>query len=142
MTLRPPFLHHPFIWNNATWSQGQSARKMLLATTLQIKVTHLCTYQYTGHRWGLVGINCDLHVNFDPRGGAFDLSPHNLCHEVRMAAKKVLVSWRSLHGCRKRGARGAQPPPPPPPPQFFGLGGGGTGGTKKWYQHLQVSNKY
>ena len=35
-------------------------------------------------------------VNFDPRGAAFDLSPHNLCHEVRMAAKKVLVSWRSL----------------------------------------------
>ena len=35
-------------------------------------------------------------MNFDPRGGAFDLSPHNLCHEVRMAAKKVLVSWRSL----------------------------------------------
>ena len=29
------------------------------------------------------------------------------------------------------------PPPPPPPTQFFGLGG--TGGTKKWYQHLQVS---
>ena len=26
-----------------------------------------------------VGINRDLHVNFDPRGGAFDLSPHNLC---------------------------------------------------------------
>ena len=25
-----------------------------------------------------VGINPDLHVNFDPRGGAFDLSPHNL----------------------------------------------------------------
>ena len=24
--------------------------------------------------------------------------------------------------------------------QFFGLGG--TGGTKKWYQHLQVINKY
>ena len=46
-----------------------------------------------GHRWGLVGINCDLHVNFDLRGGAFDLSPHNLCHEVR---KEVLVSWRSL----------------------------------------------
>ena len=43
-----------------------------------------------------MGINRDLHVNFDPRGGAFDLSPHNLCHEVRMAAKKVLVSWRSL----------------------------------------------
>ena len=37
---------------------------------------------------GLVGINRDLHVNFDPRGGAFDLSPHNLCHEVRMAVKK------------------------------------------------------
>ena len=36
-------------------------------------------------------------MNFDPRGGAFDLSPHNLCHEMRMAAKKVLVSWRSLH---------------------------------------------
>ena len=34
-------------------------------------------------------------MNFDPRGGAFDLSPHNLCHEVRMA-KKVLVSWQSL----------------------------------------------
>ena len=43
-----------------------------------------------------MGINRDLHVNFDPRGGVFDLSPHNLCHEVRMAAKKVLVSWRSL----------------------------------------------
>ena len=40
-----------------------------------------------------MGINRDLHVNFDPRGGAFDLSPHNLC---RMAAKEVLVSWRSL----------------------------------------------
>ena len=26
------------------------------------------------------------------------------------------------------------------PAQFFGLGGG-TGGTKKWYQHLQVINK-
>ena len=26
----------------------------------------------------LVGIIRDLHVNFDPRGGAFDLSPHNL----------------------------------------------------------------
>ena len=26
----------------------------------------------------------------------FDLSPHNLYHEVRMAAKKVLVSWQSL----------------------------------------------
>ena len=47
-----------------------------------------------GHRWGLVGISPDLHVNFDSRGGAFDLSPHNLYHEVRMAAKKVLVSWR------------------------------------------------
>ena len=45
---------------------------------------------------GGVGINRDLHMNFDPRGGAFDLSPHNLCHEVRMAAKKVLVSWQSL----------------------------------------------
>ena len=43
-----------------------------------------------------MGINRNLHVNFDPRGGAFDLSPHNLCHEVRMAAKKVLVSWPSL----------------------------------------------
>ena len=21
-------------------------------------------------------------MNFDPRGGAFDLSPHNLCHEA------------------------------------------------------------
>ena len=29
-----------------------------------------------------VGIGGDLHVNFDPRGGAFDLSPHNLCHEA------------------------------------------------------------
>ena len=45
-----------------------------------------------GHRWGLVGINCDLHMN--PRGGAFDLSLHNLCHEVRMAAKKVLKSQK------------------------------------------------
>ena len=36
-----------------------------------------------------VGFGGDLHVNFDPRGGAFDLSPR---HEVRMAAKKVLVS--------------------------------------------------
>ena len=43
-----------------------------------------------------MGINRDLHVNFDPRGGAFDLSPHNLCHEVRMAVKKFLVSWQSL----------------------------------------------
>ena len=41
------------------------------------------TTPHTGHRWGLVVINRDLHVNFDPRGGAFDLSPHNLCHEVR-----------------------------------------------------------
>ena len=50
----------------------------------------LCpTTPHMGHRWGLVGINRDLHVNFDPRGGAFDLSPHNLCHEVRTAAKKV-----------------------------------------------------
>ena len=46
------------------------------------------TTPHKGHRWGLVGINRDWHVNFDPRGGAFDLSPHNLCHEVRMAAKK------------------------------------------------------
>ena len=54
----------------------------------------LCpTTPHMGHRWGLVGINRDLHVNFDPRGGAFDLSPHNF---VPMAAKKVLVSWRSL----------------------------------------------
>ena len=37
-----------------------------------------------------MGINRDVHMNFDPRGGAFDLAPHNLCHEVRMAAKKVL----------------------------------------------------
>ena len=36
-----------------------------------------------------MGINHNLHVNFDPRGGAFDLSPHNLCHEVRMAVKKA-----------------------------------------------------
>ena len=36
------------------------------------------TTPHTGHRWGLVGIIRDLHVNFDPRGGAFDLSPHNL----------------------------------------------------------------
>ena len=35
-----------------------------------------------------MGIIRNLHVNFDPRGGAFDLSPHNLCHEVRMAVKK------------------------------------------------------
>ena len=48
----------------------------------------------TGGDWW--GISRDLHVNFDPRGGALDLSPHNLCHEVRMAAKKVLVSWQSL----------------------------------------------
>ena len=40
------------------------------------------TTPHTGHRWGLVGIFYDLHVNFDPRGGAFDLSPHNLCHEA------------------------------------------------------------
>ena len=40
------------------------------------------TTPHTGHRWGLVGIIRDLHVNFDPRGGAFDLSPHNLCHEA------------------------------------------------------------
>ena len=54
----------------------------------------LCpTTPHRRHRWGLVGINRDLHVNFDLRGGAFDL---NLCHEVRIAAKKVLVSWRSL----------------------------------------------
>ena len=46
------------------------------------------TTPHTGHRWGLVGIIRNLHVNFDPRGGAFDLSPHNLCHEVRMAVKK------------------------------------------------------
>ena len=30
------------------------------------------TTPHTGHRWGLVGIIHDLHVNFDPRGGAFD----------------------------------------------------------------------
>ena len=30
------------------------------------------TTPHTGHRWGLVGIIRDLHVNFDPRGGAFD----------------------------------------------------------------------
>ena len=30
------------------------------------------TNPHTGHRWGLVGIIRDLHVNFDPRGGAFD----------------------------------------------------------------------
>ena len=41
-------------------------------------------------------INRDFHVTFDPRGGAFDLSPHNLCHEVRMTAKKDLVSWQFL----------------------------------------------
>ena len=46
-------------------------------------VNHLCldvmhlsilgpTTPHTGHRWGLVGIIRDLHVNFDPRGGAFD----------------------------------------------------------------------
>ena len=34
-------------------------------------------------------------MNFGPRGGAFDLSPHNLYREVRMAAKKDLVSWQS-----------------------------------------------
>ena len=62
-----------------------------------MRLSILCpTTPHTGHRWGLVGINRYLHVNFDPRGGAFDLSPHNLCHELRMAAKKVLVSWRSL----------------------------------------------
>ena len=53
---------------------------------LQLKVMHLSilgpTTPHTGHRWGLVGIIRDLHVNFDPRGGAFDLSPHNLCHEA------------------------------------------------------------
>ena len=51
---------------------------------------------YQGFSYGWQRVNRDLHVNFDPRGGAFDLSPHNLCHEVRMAASKVLVSWRSL----------------------------------------------
>ena len=30
------------------------------------------TTPHTGHRWGLVGIIRDLHMNFDPRGGAFD----------------------------------------------------------------------
>ena len=39
-----------------------------------------------------MGINRNLHVNFDPRGGAFDL----VSQFVRMAAKEVLVSWRSL----------------------------------------------
>ena len=48
----------------------------------------------TGHRWGLVLINRDLHMNFDLRGGVFDPSPQF----VRMAAKKVLVSWQSLGG--------------------------------------------
>ena len=28
------------------------------------------TTPHTGHRWGLVGIIRDLHMNFDPRGGA------------------------------------------------------------------------
>ena len=57
--------------------------------------TDLCTYQYYAPLlYGtLVGINHDLHMNFDSRCGPFDLSPHNLCHEVRMAVKKVVVSW-------------------------------------------------
>ena len=46
-----------------------------------------------------MGINCDLHMN--PRGGAFDLSLHNLCHEVRMAAKKVPEGGRVFIGGRK-----------------------------------------
>ena len=37
------------------------------------------TTPHTGHRWGSIG--GDLHVNFDPRGGAFD----------QFAVKKVLA---------------------------------------------------
>ena len=46
------------------------------------------TTPHTGCRWGLVGIIRDLHVNFDPRGGAFD----------QFAVKKYVLewSWQSL----------------------------------------------
>ena len=45
-------------------------------------VMHPPPIRDTGGDWWGLGINHDLHVNFDTRGGAFDLSPHNLCHEV------------------------------------------------------------
>ena len=57
------------------------------------KVMHLSilgpTTPHMGHRWGLVGIICDLHVNFDPRGGAFD----------QFAVKKY---WSGLGRTRKK----------------------------------------
>ena len=44
------------------------------------------------------------------------------------------------HGCRKQGGGGGGGGNQggTGPPSFFGLGG--TGGTKKWYQHLQTIN--
>ena len=63
------------------WHSNMAAMVALGLESVQARVLvmHLLilcpTTPHTGHRWGLVGINRDLHVNFDPRGGAFDLSP-------------------------------------------------------------------
>ena len=71
LTSRSKICPHSSTWRGIETSGLSNQEQALVEEVMHLSILGPTT-PHTGHRWGLVGIIRDLHVNFDPRGGAFD----------------------------------------------------------------------